>query len=70
MGENVSMFINVSTNETRNDLDHHCRISSRNDPIPEPADLPPAEDELPAVHAGERHLGNTVRQALITQHFT
>ena len=35
-------------------------VRSRNDPIDEPADLP-AEDELPAVHAGERRLGNAVR---------
>ena len=60
MEDNVSMFINMSTNETRNDLHYHCHNSSlvqfckkSNDPIYEPANLPPAEDELPAVHAGE-----------------
>ena len=41
----------------------------RNDPIDEPDHLPPAGEELPAVHGGERRLGNAVRHALIIQHF-
>ena len=45
-------------------------VRSRNDPIDETADLPPAENELPAVHVGEQRLRNAVHQSLITQHFT
>ena len=45
-------------------------IRSRNDPIDEPEHIPAAEEEVPDMHAGERRLGNAVRQALIMQHFT
>ena len=45
-------------------------IRSRNDPIDEPEHIPAAEEEVIDMHAGERRLGNAVRQALIMPHFT
>ena len=45
-------------------------IRSRNHPLDEPEHFPGHEEEVNNVHAGERILGNAVRQALIMQHFT
>ena len=45
-------------------------IRSRNDPLDEPEHFPGDEEEVNDIHAGERILGNAVRQALIMQHFT
>ena len=45
-------------------------IRSRNDPLDEPQHFPGDEEEVNDTHAGERILGNAVRQALIMQHFT
>ena len=45
-------------------------IRSRNDPLDEPEHFPGDEEEMNDIHAGERILGNAVRQALIMQHFT
>ena len=45
-------------------------IRSQNDPIDEPEHIPAAEEEVPDMYAGQRRLGNAVRQALIMQHFT
>ena len=45
-------------------------IRSQNDYIDEPEHIPAAEEEVSDMHAGERRLGNAVRQALIMQHFT
>ena len=45
-------------------------IRRRNDPIDEADDVRPDGDEVYNMQAGERRLGNAVRDALILQHFT
>ena len=45
-------------------------IRRRNDPLDEPEHILAEEEEVDDMHAGDRRLGNAVRQAQIMQHFT